>query len=170
MFKINATIMTKPVVTLFACFVTIGCAGYFYAVGQAVHISWYCEKGQCIVPPFLSTLITTVSTVLSTNLGAVLGISIAKPDSKLRLSKSWNPLSFFDNPSPSVVQTAACYVYIIALVSFAIAYAHKDFADEGVVPIIQEQSRTLLGIIAGVFGVILTSQAEKTKEVIDDAA
>jgi hypothetical protein len=153
--------MPKPIIYLLAFLIFIGCAVFVYGISVAICVSWCCEGSACKIAPFLSSAVTSTGAILATNLGAVLGITINNPASNFRQSKSWNPLTFFSNPSPTIIQTAACYVYILSLLASAIVWAHRGFDGTEttvVVPLIQEMTKSLLGVIVGALAVALNTK------------
>jgi hypothetical protein len=155
--------MNKPITYLLGVLIFIGCGTFIYGIVLACIHSWPCTNGLYEIPPFLSSTVTSIAAVLSTNLGAVLGIAATNPNSGFRDSSAWNPISFFTNPTPSVIQTIACYVYILALIIAAIVWAHRDFIADAskIVPLIPELTKSLLGVIVGVLAISLNTQNPK---------
>lgn len=154
--------MNKPITYLLGFLIFIGCGAFVYGIALACIKSWNATANE--IPPFLSGTVTSIAAVLSTNLGAVLGITVSNPGSKFRESKSWNPLSFFTSPSPSVIQTIVCYVYILSLIAAAIVWAHRDFTTETtiIVPLIPELTKSLLGVIVGVLAISLNTNSQNS--------
>ena len=153
--------MSKPILYLLAFLIFTGCVAFIYGISQACIKSWPMANGDYLIPIFLSSTVTSIAAVLSTNLGAVLGITISNPTSSLRNLKTWNPINLFINPSPTVFQTVACYVYIVSLTAAAIVWAHRQFVSENIVPLIPELTKSLLGVIVGVLAISLNTQNPK---------
>ncbi|WP_373060014.1 hypothetical protein [Zunongwangia sp. H14] len=157
--------MNKPITYLLGFLIFIGCGAFVYGIAQACLKSWPHHGNDYEIAAFLSNTVTSIAAVLSTNLGAVLGITVSNPTSKFRESKSWNPLSLFTSPSPSAIQTIACYVYILSLIAAAIVWAHRDFITETnkIVPLIPELTKSLLGVIVGVLAISLNTNSQNPK-------
>src|ERR1035441_8193974 len=120
--------MNKPITYLLGFLTALGCGAYLYGAALACVISWPIpiDSAKPInFPVFLSLIVTSIAAVLSTNLGAVLGITVTNPNSSFRETKTWNPINFFTNPSFSIIQITACYVYILSLLSAAIVWGHR---------------------------------------------
>ncbi len=155
--------MNKPIAYLLGFLVFIGCGAYVYGIAQACIKSWPKDGADYEVAAFLTSTVTSIAAVLSTNLGAVLGITVSNPTSKFRTTEAWNPVSFFKSPSPSVIQTIACYVYILSLITAGIVWAYRDFTEDPdkIVPLIPELTKSLLGVIVGVLAISLNSNPGK---------
>ena len=150
--------MNPPAIRyLFAFLIILAGIAYGYGIAEACIVSWPKVVIQAKMPEFLTNVVTTLATVLATNLGAVLGITFTNSSSPLRNSKNWNPLNVFSENSPTVLQTAACYIYVVGLLAAAVTWAHKDFSPNPVdtVRLIPDLTKSLLGIIAGALVVAL---------------
>jgi hypothetical protein len=155
--------MNKPIRYLLAFVVMIGCGAFVYGVYLACYVSWFnpARHGKYEIPIFLASTVTSIASVLSTNLGAVLGITIIINDSKFSQPKAWNLLSLFTDPNPTNIQTTACYVYILSMLGAAIVWAHRDFENDAlrIVYLIPELTKSLLGVIVGVLAISLNTPA-----------
>jgi hypothetical protein len=150
----------NPIQILIAFLFAVGCLAYIYGVYKASFLSLQHPSRAAEMPGFLSSVITSIGAVLATNLGAVLGIAITVPKSVFNKKALLNPFSVFAESAATAVQIIACYVYILTLVAAAIVWARLDFTVDvkTVVSTIPEMTKTLLGVIAGVFAVILAKQ------------
>ena len=118
------------------------------------------------MPEFLSTTAIAIAGVLSTNLGAVIGVAIKNPQQQ-RLS--WNPLKFFSNPDYTTLQIFASYFYILALLATLIVWATEKFSEAAiinndgklvagvtfVVPLIPVFAKSFVGVLVGALTVAL---------------
>lgn len=146
--------MRHPIYYLTAFIISIGFALYIFGIAKACIMS-IGDSGDVEFNQVLSGAVTSIAAVLSTNLGAVLGISVSNPKSEFRKLSTWNPSSIFVNSDPTTFQTIGCYVYIISLLVAAIVWAYKDFTTDpkDIVPLIPELAKSLLGIIVGVLAI-----------------
>jgi len=168
--------MPKPITFLLSVLIALGCATFAYGIFKACAVSLQRVPDLSLMPLFLASAVTSIAAVLATNLGAVLGIAIANPQSLYRQRKSWNPLRAFTNPNPTVWQTLACYVYIIGLLAAAVVWGIKNFTTDNkqIVALIPEMTKSLLGVIVGALAVSLNTsnslapvvKEEATKEVV----
>lgn len=149
--------MNKPIAYLLGFLFLIGCGAFIYGIIKACIKSWPKDGSDYTMPEFLASAVTSIAAVLSTNLGAVLGITVTNPQSEFNEAETWNTLTFLTNPSPSVLQTFACYIYVISLLTCAIVWARRNFISEPgkIVPLIPELTKSLLGVIVGVLAVSL---------------
>lgn len=143
---------------LYIFLISIGCIAYMYGIFRACYVSW--PKPQTgyeyVIPAFLSTTVTSISAVLSTNFGAVMGLTL-KADVRFSQASLWNPLNIVTNPSATSFQIVACYVYILSLLGTAVVWAHRDFEAENgkIVPLVADLTKTLVGIIVGALAIAL---------------
>lgn len=159
--------MNKSIAVLTGVLIGIGCLAYLAGVAWACVESWPSHSGNYEMPHFVTDLVTSISAILATNLGAVLGIGATNPHSSFAQTAAWNPLNIGRNPSPQVFQTAACYVYIISLVVAGVVWAKRGFITDAdqIVSIIPEFTKTLAGVIVGVLAIALNSNAGKSFSV-----
>lgn len=133
---------------------------YLLGLYQACVVS--VNGGTVIRPEDLATAVTTIATIFSTNLGAVMGLTIGKQTSKFKDYKTWNPLTIFKDPSTEILQVITCYFYILSLVLVALFWWVKlDARTTEIVPLVAELSKSLLGIILGALAVALNTQNHK---------
>jgi hypothetical protein len=151
--------MPKPITYLLSILIALGCVTFAYGVIKACMISLEKAPDLSLMPLFLASAVTSIAAVLATNLGAVLGIAIANPQSLYRQSSTWNPLKVFSKPDPTTWQTLACYVYIIGLLSAAVVWGIKNFTTDSnqIVALIPEMTKSLLGVIVGALAVSLNT-------------
>ena len=149
--------MSKPLNYLLGFLIGIACLAFAYGIFLAARISWPDKPDVKAMPVFLSNVVTSIATILATNLGAVIGVSFSDPNSAFARSSNWNPLRYFSQDSPTVFQTTACYLYVLGLVAAAIVWAHKGFTDDvnQVVALIPDLTKSLLGVIIGALAIAL---------------
>jgi len=151
--------MDKAIQILIVFLFSVGCLGYLYGIFQACWISLQKPVNVDAMPAFLSSIITSIGAVLATNLGAVLGIAISNPKSEYS-TKFFSPFTVFAKPGITTVQITACYIYILTLVVVAIVWGIKKFTTDPkqIVSTIPELTKTLLGVIVGVFAITLAKK------------
>lgn len=134
-----------------------GCVAYVYGIAKAFVISW---KGDDVnkMPAFLVNVVGTIGTILATNLGAVMGLTLAESPSDSFSEEDWDPVNLFVAEHASkAFQTTACYIYVIGLIAAAIVWTHRKFETDPqkIVPLVPELTKSLLGVIVGVLVVAL---------------
>jgi len=75
--------MKTPVIAYVGWLLIIAAAGFYgYGVFEAIRLSWSeVPIMENAFPQFLATTVSSMQALLLTNLGILLGISIAKPES-----------------------------------------------------------------------------------------
>jgi len=138
---------------------SVGCLAYLYGIYKACAISLQKNPVLSDMSPFLSSIVTSIGAVLATNLGAVLGFTISDPNSALA-EAARNPFSVFSNPTPSNEQVMACFLYVLTLFAVSVVWGIKKFTDDPlqVVPTVPQLTKTFLGVIVGVFAIILVKK------------
>ena len=154
--------MKKAITYLLGLLVFLGCAVFIYGITQACILSWSPDNNNYEIAPFLSNSVISIAAILSTNLGAVLGISLSKSVSRFEDSANWNPARFFTDPNQANIQIIASYIYIIALLGAAVVWVHRDFITDtsNIVPLIPQLSNSLLGVIVGVLAITLNVEQQ----------
>ena len=164
--------MNKPVNNLLGLLLLIGCIAYLFGIGFACVQSWSEGRTSYELPAFLSNTLTSISALFSTNLGAILGISAVKNNTNFNDTATWNPaktwrkIKKWENPSMSEFQVILCYVYIFALFSCSIVWAHRSFETDvtQVNTIIPEMTKSLLGVVVGVLAFSLNNNGSNVNE------
>lgn len=155
----------NPVIYIIGLLVLLACLLFAYGVFEACRITVR-NLGADEMPEFLSTTAIAIAGVLSTNLGAVIGVTIQKPSGK---NLSWNPFTFFSNPNITTLQIFASYFYIAALLAALIVWGTKEFSEAAtvdkdgklvagvpiVVPLIPVFAKSLVGVLVGALTVAL---------------
>ena len=149
----------KPIAYLMSFLIFVACALYIYGIYVACRESLLSRNS---INEYLSSAITGIIAVLSTNLGAVLGITVTQTNSSFNKTKNWNPLTFFTAPSVTTIQIIACYVYILSLVVVTIVWIKLKFEIDTVVPIIPQMSKSLLGVVVGALAVALNTKNQQS--------
>ncbi|WP_316753720.1 hypothetical protein [Pedobacter gandavensis] len=152
--------MNNAVQILIVFLFSFGCLAYLYGIFKACWISLQKTPNVADMPIFLSSIITSIGAVLATNLGAVLGIAITNLTSEFTEAALLRPFAIFSDPSITTVQITACYIYILTLAGTSVVWAFKKFTTNPteVVSTIPELTKTFLGVIVGVFAVILAKK------------
>jgi len=148
--------------------VLLGGVFYLYAIIEAGIIS---IEGAGKFDEFLNSAAITIGGILSTNLGAVLGITLSppkppagnfifqQPKTFLKLRSSINDKNPKDDePTPvQKMQIIACYFYVISLLTALVLWrvALVKNPDGDIVQLLPQLSWTLLGVIAGALTVFL---------------
>ncbi|QIL40572.1 hypothetical protein G7074_15640 [Pedobacter sp. HDW13] len=147
----------KPIAYLILSLLSIGVAAYLYGVWIACSISWAPRDTPVSINSFLSSVVSSIAAVLATNLGAVLGISITKPQSPFGKLKNWTSFSLLANDGATIFQIIACFVYVLSLLAAAIVWVHTGFETEStkIISLIPEMTKSLVGVIIGVMAISL---------------
>jgi hypothetical protein len=155
--------MRTSVKYLLGAFIYIGFALFIYGIFEACRISWPINKPPYEIENILSTTTTSISALFATNLGAVLGFSIAKPNSTFTKLKTWNPITALLDPEPTNLQIIACYIYTLSLFVCGIVWAHRGFEEDPklIVSIVPEMAKYLIGVIIGAVALGLNIKPEE---------
>ncbi|MBE5322284.1 hypothetical protein IM793_24255 [Pedobacter sp. MR2016-19] len=139
-----------------------GLAVYLYGVTFAIFFSTsVVENGTKVlkIPDALETVITTIGAILLTNLGAILGISIMKPNAAI--AKIAMVGKDIELPESITVreknQIAGVLFYIITLIACGVKWASATFKEvpNPVVVLIPQYGKTLIGIITAYLAFVL---------------
>ncbi|MBL0356522.1 MAG: hypothetical protein IPP72_06310 [Chitinophagaceae bacterium] len=136
-------------------------AVYLYGIYFAIWMP--IPKGNTVyIPEPLDSILSSINAILLTNLGAVLGISVAKPSSGLaRMTMIRSNAAIVQDPTTmrEVIQYCAVIIYLIVLVVCFFVWAQNTFLEEGkikpVVSVITQNGKTLFGVIAAYIAFIL---------------
>ena len=147
----------QPTTYLLVFLIFLACIGFVYGIFKACQISLESTPDPKKFPDFLTNTVTSIATVLATNLGAVLGVSSSQPTSNFRQPATWNPLNLLSGNTPDVTQAIACYLYVLGLLAAVIVWANLSFVGDPtkVVALIPELSKSLLGVVIGALAVSL---------------
>jgi amino acid transporter len=140
-------------------------ACYLLAIGYGLWLSWNSGNTAPVIDEVIDTTITSLNTVLLTNLGVVLGISVAMPGSSL--SRSFVPRSTLrgagevDNPlnNRERIQLGALLVFILALIACLVTWIVVVLVKKGhVAAFVGVASKTFIAIAIAYIGFILGNQ------------
>jgi len=140
----------------------IAFSAYLYGVYYAIFTPFKGEDDKLSIPDPLDTLLTTLSAILLTNLGAVLGIAVSNPNSglagKTLLTRSITvppPLS-----QREFIQLIAVLIYLLAMVACFIDWAYSSFRVplRPIVPFVSVTGKTLIGVITAYVAFVLGKQ------------
>lgn len=150
---------------------------FMYSIVNAGLLTMHGQKDQL---PFFANAAIVIAGVLSTNFGAVVGVSVVAPTAAIQPKRflglkptvigsgtGTQPAALANaaavNPLPpnvsQMLQIIACWIYIMGLLTgfvFYLVAMSKGQKDDAIVPLITELSKTLLGVIVGVLGVALS--------------
>lgn len=168
--------MKSPVSAIVSWLLLIAAIGFYgYGVIEAIILSWPNDVPVDYekYPEIISATVSTLQALLLTNLGMVLGISIAKPESalarNLMLGPSGNKLGVTDLTDPTdiaeKIQLFSMLIYIISLIACLITWGHNSFATEkvAVVPVITESGKMFVGVVIAYFTVVLSLKNKDTR-------
>ena len=141
--------------------VIIAFSVYIYGIYFAIYTPL--KKGNTLyIPEPLDSILSTIGAILLTNLGAVLGISVAKPSSGLaRMTLIGNKDAAVQDPITmrEILQYCAVILYMIVLVICFFVWAKNTFLPDDkinpVVSIITQNGKTLFGVIAAYIAFVL---------------
>ena len=146
--------MSQPISYLAWSLVFLAFLIFGIGIWQACYYSIH--NNPQLMPAFLATVVTIMTGVLATNLGAVIGIAGFKENSDLRDSKSWNPVKIFQ-PNSTATQILACYLYGSVLIIVLAVWWYEGFTEDpnNIVTIIPEIVKSFFGIAVGAVTSIL---------------
>jgi hypothetical protein len=139
---------------------------YVFGIGYGIYQSFPSSGTPVPLPDALDIMISSLGAILLTNLGAVLGISVANPSSAL--AKKIMP-SFTNEATENVenpmnlreqLQYMAMFIYLLCLTACFICWAVKGFKSdaENVIVLIPQMGKTLIGVITAYLAFILGKQ------------
>lgn len=145
----------------------LGSALFFYGYGiiQAIILSWSDSPiGENAYPEILSATISSIQALLLANLGIILGIAIAKPDSALArqvmLRNSEPATKAIVSPLDlrEKVQLVAVVLYILSLIACFIAWINNSLSSDSkqVVFIISESGKMFTGVVLAYVTAVLS--------------
>ena len=151
--------MKSPVIAYVGWLLLLSALGfYLFGIGQAIYLSWSAKDiGADAYSPVLESVISSIQALLLTNLGILLGISVAKPGSgvaqrlmlgagstkdALRLPIT-DPLLLREK-----VQLFALTLYILSLIACVVTWAMNHFSSEtkDVVPLVASSGKMFFGV------------------------
>lgn len=159
--------MKSVLASLIGWFLLISALG-IYIYGIWAEIDKYCHNGNGIIHSELKDLIITLQTMLLANLGALLGISVANPQT------STAKKILFLTPSPGEekratdpkdvkmqIQLIASAVFLVSLVACVIAWIATDVKspDEG--SIVIHSVRMFLGTVLAYVAALIGSRVSQ---------
>jgi hypothetical protein len=139
---------------------------YCYGIFEAIRLSWNeTPIKENDFPAFLATTISSIQALLLTNLGILLGIAIAKPDSdvarqlmlgnihKQRITgEIKDPLEIKEK-----IQLFSLVIYIISLIACMITWVKNDFSSAytDIVSLISESGKMFIGVVLAYLTAVL---------------
>jgi hypothetical protein len=158
--------MKNPLVSYVGWLLVIAAAAFYgYGICTAISLSWSSADNNTVIdyPEVLSTTIGTMQALLLANLGMVLGISIANPNSGLARSLSLGKNARLAPPPPPLeikdkVQLVAVVVYIVGLIACLTTWIVNDFSTKptDVVSIIYESGKMFIGVVLAYLTAVLS--------------
>jgi hypothetical protein len=161
--------MKSPIIAYVGWLLVLVALGFYvYGIYEAVALSWKeIDIEQSQYPEVLSTTIGAIQALLLANLGILLGISIARPDSSvaksLMLSSFKERADGFIPPPPlqikDKIQLFALVIYIFSLVACLITWGHDSFSTDSkkVVSIISESGKMFIGVVLAYLTAVLSN-------------
>ena len=140
-------------------------AFFLYGVYNAIHISWDKMPGTDNLPVSegLDAGISSISAILLTNLGAVLGISITNRRSALARSilirkQEGNEREIIAPVnSREQVQMIGVLIYILSLTACFVTWIHNDFSSDPkqILPFVSQSAKMFIGVITAYLTLVL---------------
>lgn len=173
--------MNKPLVSLVGWLLLFSALGFFlYGIGYAIYLSWdgTVEKEYS---PVLEGIIASLQALLLTNLGMLLGISVANPQSgvaqQLLLGGSKKELEAqkLDFPDPlslrDKIQLFGLAIYVVTLIACVVTWAVNDFPSgmsaeattttkREVVPLVAASGKMFFGVVLAYVTLVLSKKPE----------
>lgn len=141
---------------------------YVYGIYTAIYLSWppipEIPNPDAKPLPFnevLSTTIGSLQALLLANLGMLLGISIARPNSAVAHALKLNRAAITEDPKdPDVkekIQLFALVLYVVCLVACFITWIRNDFISDPkeVVSVIPESGKLFIGVVLAYLTAVL---------------
>jgi|SRR5882757_4981959 len=159
--------MKNPVIAYVGWLLLFAALGFYgYGIYEAIALSLKGQIEKNDFPEVLSTTVGAMQALLLTNLGIVLGISIAKPGSAVAKQVMLGTKNIDDAakniPEPLAmkdkIQLFALVIYIISLIACLITWGIKGFSPESkdVVAIISESGKMFIGVVLAYFTAVLS--------------
>lgn len=144
----------KAIKILFYFLVAFAGLFFLYVVFLAILYSF--KETPDKMPEIANWAITAIGGVLAINLGGVLGLKIAEGYLKIKALKE---------PTPSVIQIVAAFLYVLILIVAFVVWAILGFESkpEEIVPAIPSLSKTLCGVLVGALAVALNVTRKRNK-------
>jgi hypothetical protein len=164
---------SNVVVAYIGWLLLIGIFGfYLYGMEEAIRLSWLGDVDKDTYPPALSTAISSIQALLLTNLGVLLGVSVANPTSAVARSmllqnavKSGPAAATLAPPTDPLelrekIQLFALGIYIISLIACTIGWAHDDFATDNnkIIDLVSQSGKMLIGVALAYLTAVLRKQ------------
>lgn len=164
--------MNKTLIAALIGWLLLGGAALFYGYGlyEAISVTLQpdlTEAGKVKqIPEVLSTTLGAINALLLTNLGIVLGISIAKPGSSMARAVLFNAsktseLKALEVEDPiklaAQLQLLAVIIYVLALVLCLIIWIIKGFSlnPQNVISTVSESGKMFIGVVLAYLTVVL---------------
>ena len=137
--------------------------GIYFAIFTPLHtIDQNKRITGLYIPDPLDSILSTIGAILLTNLGAVLGISVANPSSGLASKTIINrkmELIKISLSKRETIQYFAVILYLTVLVVCFISWAYGTFREDEnkklIVAIVAQNGKTLIGVIAAYIAFVI---------------
>ena len=162
--------MKSPVVVYVGWLLLFAAISFYgYGIFEAIMLSWSeTPIGENDFPPFLATTISSMQALLLTNLGILLGISIAKPESgvarQLMLGNNDKHRINAEIKGPLAIrekiQLFSLVIYIISLIACMATWIKDDFSSKPteVVSLISESGKMFIGVVLAYLTAVLANR------------
>jgi hypothetical protein len=139
---------------------------YFFGIAYGIYRCFPSSGAPIPLPDALDIMISSLGAILLTNLGAVLGISVANPSSalakKIMPAFTNKAVENIENPMNlrEQLQYMAMLIYLLCLTACFICWAVKGFKADAqyVIAIIPQMGKTLIGVVTAYLAFILGKQ------------
>lgn len=151
--------MKTPLISYVGWLLLLSVLGFYgYGIFEAVRLSWPTSPSSEPIPfsEVLSTTISSIQALLLTNMGMLLGISVANRNSavarQLLLDSRPQPGVEREIPLPmdvkEKVQLFALAIYVLGLVICLITWIHNDFSTKNteMVSVVAESGKMFIGV------------------------
>lgn len=130
---------------------------YIYGIVEAIVQTVGSSSAEFVkYPSFLASTIGSLQALLLTNLGVLLGISVAKPASNVarvlrfsRLEETTEAITPSPRDSSQTIQLFALVVFVICLIACLITWILKDFVEDTklVVPVVSDSGKMFSAVV-----------------------
>lgn len=161
--------MKSPVIAYVGWLLLLSALGFYvYGIYEAIRLSWPDKHiGTDEYSPVLESVISSLQALFLTNLGMLLGISVAKPQSEvakqLMLGRlGGNNAQALQVTDPllvrDIIQFFALALYILSLIGCVVTWAANHFSSkpEEVVPLVSASGKMFFGVVLAYLTAVLS--------------
>ena len=163
--------MKSPIIAYVGWLLVLSAVSFYvYGIYEAIYLSLgKMPIGETDYHPVLASTVGSIQALLLANLGILLGISIAKPNSniarQLMLNKPNNKTSFTAEIPPPLdirekIQLVALVLYVVSLIACLATWIANNFSADSkdVVSVVPEAGKMFIGVVLAYLTAVLSKQ------------